>query len=143
MPIEWRADDRQLHLRNGVISVVLCVYEDGSLGALHLGAPLPEGRSYRHLGPAPFHGFAGRVGEPIPYAYPTRGTGDYRVPGLVAVGADGSGVVALRYRGHAIAAGKPALDGLPSTYVEADGEAETLTVTLADEVIGLEVDLRF
>jgi alpha-galactosidase len=143
MPVEWRRDDRQFHLHNGTISVVLCVYEDGSLGALHLGAPLPEGRSYRHLGPMPFRGFGGRVGEPVPFAYPTRGTGDYRVPAVAAVGADGSGVVALRYRDHAIVPGKPALDGLPSTYTETDAEADTLTVTLGDDVIGLEVDLRF
>ena len=143
MPIEWREDGRQLHLHNGRISVVLAIYEDGSLGALHLGAPLPPDRPYRHLGPAPFQGFAGRVGEPIPFAYPTRGTGDYRAPALAVVGNDGTGVVALRYRGHAIAAGKPDLDGLPSTYTETDAEAETLTVTLVDEVIGLEVDVRF
>ena len=37
----------------------------------------------------------------------------------------------------------PPLDGLPSTYVEQDGEAETLTVTLGDELAGIEVDLRF
>jgi alpha-galactosidase len=143
VPIEWRPDDRQLHLHNGRISVVLAVYEDGSLGALHLGPPLPAGRSYRHLGPQPFQGFTGRVGEPIPFAYPTRGIGDYRVPALVAVGNDGSGVVTLRYRSHVIAAGKPGLDGLPSTYTETDAEADTLTVTLADKVIGLEADLRF
>jgi alpha-galactosidase len=140
--VEWRPDDRQLHLNNGHVSLVLCVYEDGSLGALHFGAPLPHGRSYRHLGPA-FAGFDEHVGDPVPFAYPTRGLGDHRVPGLVAVGQDGSGAVALRYTGHAIAAGKPELDGLPATYVEADDEADTLTVTLADPVTGLEAYLRF
>ena len=143
MPIEWRSDDRQLHLHNGLISVVLCIYEDGSLGALHFGAPLPAGRSYRHLGPTPFDGFTGRVGEPVAFVYPTRGTGDYRVPAVVAVGSDGSGVAALRYRSHSIAPGKPVLDGLPSTYAESDDEAETLTIALTDDVIGLEVDLWF
>ena len=39
MTIEWRADDRQFHLRNERISLVLRVYEDGSLGHLHLGGP--------------------------------------------------------------------------------------------------------
>lgn len=142
MTIEWRADDRQLHLANGRISHVLRIYEDGSLGALHLGAPLPLGRSYRHLGPDPFSGWSNRVGDAIPLAVPTAGVGDLRVPALVAVGPDGSGTVALRYAGHAVAPGKPPLEGLPSTYTEDDAEAETLTVTLADEHTGLEVDLR-
>jgi alpha-galactosidase len=141
--IEWRADDRQFHLRDEGISLVLRVYEDGSLGHLHLGSPLPLGRSYRHLGPDPFDGFSNRVGDPVPMAYPTPGTGDFRVPALVAAGPDGSTALALRYRKHRIVPGKPDLDGLPSTYVEDDGEAETLEVVLADEPTGLEVLVRF
>jgi alpha-galactosidase len=141
--IEWRPDDRQFHLHNGLLSVVLRVYEDGSLGALHFGAPLPTGRSYRHLGPDPFAGFDERVGDPVPFVYPTRGLGDYRVPALVAVAADGTGTVALRYGHHDVTPGKPPLDPLPSTYAEADDEAETLTITLTDPIIGLEADLRF
>ena len=143
MTIEWRPDDRQFHLANGRLSLVLRVYEDGSLGQLHLGAALPLGRAYRHLGPDPFDGFANRVGESVPLAYPTAGTGDLRVPALVVRAPDGATALALRYRDHAIAAGKPDLEGLPSTYVEADAEAETLTVTLADEVARIEVDVRF
>ncbi len=141
--IEWRPDDRQFHLHNGRISLVLRVYEDVSLGHLHFGAPLPAGRSYRHLGPDPFEGFSNRVGEPVPLAYPTAGTGDFRVPALVATAADGSNALALRYRDHRILSGKPALDGLPSTYTEVDLEAETLEITLVDEPTGLAVDLRF
>ena len=143
MTVEWRADDRQAHLTNGRLSLILRVFEDGTLGQLHLGAPLPTGRSYRQLGPDPFEGFANRVGESIPLAYPTAGTGDFRVPSLVVRAPDGATALSLRYVRHATAAGKPALDGLPSTYVEADSEAETLTVTLADEVAGIEADLRF
>jgi alpha-galactosidase len=143
MTIEWRPDDRQFHLRDDEISLVLRVYEDGTLGHLHLGAALPLGRPYRHLGPDPFDGFANRVGESVPIAYPTSGIGDFRVPALVAAGADGATALALRYRDHRIVAGKPALDGLPSTYAEDPSEAETLEVTLADEPSGLEVDLRF
>ena len=127
MTIEWRPEDRQFHLHNGNLSVVLRIYEDGTLGALHLGAPLPPGRPYRHLGPDTFEGFSNRVGDPVPFAYPTSGLGDDRVPALVVVGPNGSGAVMLRYLSHSIAAGKPDLDGLPSTYVEADTEADTLT----------------
>ena len=143
MAIEWLADERQFHLRNERISLVLRVYEDGTLGHLHLGAPLPLGRSYRHLGPDPFEGFTNRVGEPIPLAYPTSGTGDFRVPALLAESADGSTALTLRYRDHRILAGKPSLEPLPATYVEDEAEADTLEVTLADAPAGLEVDVRF
>ena len=100
MTIEVRPDDGQFHLADDRLSLVLRVYEDGQLGHLHLGAPLPLGRSYRHLGPDPFPGFDGRVGDPIPMAYPTSGIGDFRVPALVARGADGTTTAALRYRDH-------------------------------------------
>jgi alpha-galactosidase len=143
MTIEWRPDDRQFHLHNDRVSMILRVYEDGSLGGLHLGAPLAPGRSYRHLGPDPFDGFGNRVGDPIPFVYPTSGTGDLRVPALVASGPDGSGTAVLRYAGHTIAPGKPPIAPLPSTYVESDGEADTLTVELVDDHTGLTVDLRF
>ena len=143
MTIEWRVEDRQLHLSNSLVSLVLRIYEDGSLGHLHLGGALPMGRSYRQLGPDPFEGYANRIGDPAPLAYPTSGTGDFRVPALVAAGADGATSLSLHYRAHSIAAGKPSLDGLPATYTEADTEAETVQITLADDLIGLEVDLRF
>ena len=66
MTIEWLADDRQFHLRNDRISLVLRVLDNGSLAHLHLGASLPIGRSYRRLGPDPFPGFSNHVGDPVP-----------------------------------------------------------------------------
>jgi alpha-galactosidase len=143
MPIEWRPDDGQFHLHNDQVSLVLRVYEDGTLGHLHFGGSLPAGRSYRHLGPDPFEGFSNRVGEPVPLAYPTVGTGDFRVPALVVAAGDGSTALALRYRSHRVLPGKPPLDGLPSTYVEHESEAETLEVTLGDDPASVEVNLRF
>jgi alpha-galactosidase len=143
MTVEWRPDERQFHLRNELVSLVLRVYEDGSLGQLHLGGALPAGRSYRHLGPDPFEGFSNLVGAPIPLAYPTTGVGDYRVPALVATARDGSTALHLGYVRHEVSPGKPELPGLPATYVEAADEADTLLVTLADELSGIEVDLRF
>lgn len=141
--IEWRPTDRQFHLRNDRISLVLAILDDGTLAQVHLGPPLPQGQGYRHLAPVAFAGFANRVDEPVPLAYPTAGIGDFRVPAIVVTAADGSTTLALRYREHHIVAGKPALDPLPATYVEADDEAETLVVTLDDPHVGVAVDLRF
>ena len=88
-------------------------------------------------------GYANLAGEHVPFAYPTPGIGDFRVPALIAEGADGATALTLRYRDHLIRAGKPSLDPLPSTYVEDDAEAETLEVPLVDDLTGLEVELRF
>jgi alpha-galactosidase len=137
--VEWRPEDRQWHLANGRLSLVLGVHDDGSLGLLHLGAPLATGRSYRHLVPRGWAGFSNRLGDPVALEVATPGSGDYRVPALVLEDADGSSVLALRYREHRIAGGKPDLGALPATYVETDDEAATLEIDLADERSGLVV----
>ena len=141
--IEWREADRQLHLTNGHLSYVLAIHERGALGLLHMGAPLATGRSYRHLAVRPFRGFANRLGDPVALECPTPGSGDYRVPGLVVGQPDGSTVLELAYRSHRIVAGKPPIAGLPSTYVEDDGEAETLEIDLADARSGLVATLSY
>jgi alpha-galactosidase len=56
---------------------------------------------------------------------------------------DGSTISDLRYIGHRIAPGKPKLAGLPATYVEADIEADTLEIDLADALSGLQVTLLY
>ena len=120
MTIEWRPDDRQFHLHNGLVSLVLRVYEDGSLGHLHLGAPLPRraGRTATSVR-SRSTGSANRVGDPIPFAYPTTGHRRLPRPGARRPRPGRLGTaVALRYASHAIAPGKPPLDPLPSTYVE-------------------------
>ncbi|MFM2106049.1 MAG: hypothetical protein RL338_1081, partial [Chloroflexota bacterium] len=105
MPIDWDAPSRELHLRNGRISEVLRVEEDGSLGTIHLGGPLGPGTYGAGL--VPMHGWRNRVGEPIAVALPTPGSGDLRAPGLTVVGPDGASVLALRYVAHRILPGKP------------------------------------
>jgi alpha-galactosidase len=141
MPIEWAEADRQLHLRADGLSLVLRVLEDGTLGHVYLGAPLAPGRSYRHLGTGEFRGFENQVGDPVTLVYPTAGIGDFRVPALTARLADGSSSLRLRYVSHEIVPGKPALPGLPATYVEDLAEAETVEILLRDEAAELEVSL--
>ena len=97
--------------RNGRLSLVLRVYEDGSLGQLHLGAPLPTGRSYRHLGPDPFDGLLEPGRRAGPAGLPDApGPATSASPRSWSARADGSTALTLRYRDHRIVAGKPALE---------------------------------
>ena len=141
--IEWDADAHQFHLTNGRISYILGIHDNGALGPIHVGSALAAGRSYRHLVPKPFAGFSNRLGDPVALEYPTPGSGDFRVPGLVVDQPNGSTVLGLAYREHRILPGKPSLNGLPSTYAEADDEAETLEVDLVDEPTGLVATLSY
>jgi alpha-galactosidase len=143
MPIGVSAGGREFHLHNDQLSYIARVLDNGALGHLYLGGPLSRDRSYAHLAAVPFHGFDNRLGDPVALEYPTTGTGDYRVPALVLEHSDGSSVVELAVTGHRLTAGKPAIPGLPSTYTEADDEAETLEVDLTDEPSGLLVTLVY
>ena len=49
----------------------------------------------------------------------------------------------LRYTGHEIIPGKPALKGMPSLYCETDGEATTLRLDMQDAKSGLKVALYY
>ena len=143
MPIEWSSDTREFHLRGEGISYIARILENGWLGHVYFGPALAAGRSYAHLTPREFLGFSNRLGEPVPLEFPTGGSGDYRGQAIAVELADGSGVLDLRVTGHRTVPGKPAIPGLPSTYVEVGGEAETLEVTLADAIAGVEVRLFY
>ena len=70
------------------------------------------------------------------------GVGDYRLPGFTVQNADGSRCGDLRYLRHEIRSGKFSLPGLPAAW-DADGDAETLELTLRDPVTGLTVRLLY
>ena len=80
----------------------------------------------------------------LPQEFPFQGTGDMRSPLLVVRDAEGTFGCDLRYDRHEIRAGKYALEGLPAVYAddEADG-SETLSITLRDRRLGLEIELLY
>jgi len=79
----------------------------------------------------------------LPQVYPVQGAGDMRSPALVVRDASGTFGCDLRYRSHELRRGKYGLSGLPAAYAGEKDDAQTLVVTLADERLGLEVDLLF
>ena len=81
--------------------------------------------------------------DTIPNEFPAYGNGDFREPALEVHLVDGTTVTDFRYKGHTINKGKPALKGLPSTYVESEEEAETLEILLHDEKTGLIASLSY
>lgn len=141
MPIEWRKSARQLHLHNGSISYIMRVLGSGTLAHLYFGPALATGRDYSHLTRNSFIAKYNQVLDPIAVELPTAGSGDFRIPMLTVRHGDGSTVLDLVFREHTIRPGKPALDGLPSTYTEDDDEAETVEILLVDGNSNLQVKL--
>ncbi len=119
MPITFDAQSRTFHLRSQQASYLIRVLENGTLGHLYFGGPLAADGSYAHLSSREFLGFSNRLGEPVALEYPTSGIGDYRVPALVVGLPDGSNVQDLRFVSQRVFPGKPAIPGLPSTYLQA------------------------
>lgn len=81
--------------------------------------------------------------DTLPQVYPAYGTGDFRQPAIEIESAEGYSALELHYISHRVYEGKPQLDGLPATYVDRKDEADTLEITLADSLYGLEVVLQF
>lgn len=80
----------------------------------------------------------------LPQEYPFRGTGDMRAVSFEVRDAQGTFGCDLRYVRYEIKQGKYGLPGLPAVYASADDdEAETLSITLADPRLGLEVELLY
>ncbi len=80
--------------------------------------------------------------DTLPQELSGANSGDFRLASLCAVTADGRRGAELRYVRHEIRRGKYALRGLPAAF-DPDGEAETLSVILADEALGLEAELLY
>ena len=79
----------------------------------------------------------------LPQEFPFQGAGDMRSPLLLVRGEDGTFGCDLRYVSHEIRPGKYGLTGLPAVYAQDGDDAETLSITLADERLGLEVELLY
>ena len=78
----------------------------------------------------------------LPLEYSAAGAGDYRVPALECLSAEGVVGADLRYARHEITDGKYGLPGLPASFAEA-GQAQSLSLVLADAATGLEVELLY
>ena len=78
-----------------------------------------------------------------PMEYSTFGAGDFRLSAFSVKNSDGNTVTDLRYVSHEIYTGKKALPGLPSLYVDEEGEAQTLEILTEDKVTGVKATLIY
>ncbi len=144
--ITFHEKDKIFHLNNGRISYLFYIMESGQLGHLYFGKALRVEGSYLHMAEKAHRPMTTYIREGDLYTsyehlrqeYPCFGTSDYRYPALEVQGGDGSCICKLEYQGYEIIKGKKSLDGLPATYTEEDGEAETLEIRMKDAWRNLE-----
>ncbi len=77
-----------------------------------------------------------------PFEYPMGGNGDFREHCLEIRTVGGYNAIEAGYRSHRIFRGKEPLPGLPATF-GSEADCETLVITLADEQVGLQIDLQY
>lgn len=151
MAIVFHKESRTFHLWNEQISDVFCVMKNGQLGQLYFGKKIRDREafghlleeSYRDMSPCAFEGDRMFSLENLKQEYPTFGSGDMREPAFQILQENGSKITDFVYVSHTIFAGKKPLEGLPAVYTEKDDEAQTLEITLRDELIQTELILSY
>ena len=81
--------------------------------------------------------------DTLPQEYPAYGNTDFRSPAYQIKFLNGTTVTEFKYKKFRIYKGKRKLDGLPATYVEGEGEATSIDITLTDEQAGLTAVLTY
>ena len=150
MSIIYHESTQTFHLTNGKISYLMKVFPDGTLGQLYFGKAVRDREGFDHLlemKSRPMSAIAGAARnyslEHCKQEYPSYGSTDFRHPAVELRQENGSRITYFVYKDHTVTPGKPALEGLPATYCESDGEAETLTVRLEDVLLGVSVYLNY
>lgn len=118
----------------------------------HLWYGRKTGLDMDYLLDYPDVGFAGNIYEAdtcrtyslntLPLEYGTAGVGDYRVPAISILHADGSNALDLRCKAYKITEGKYSIPGLPAVYAE-EQEADTLEIVLKDTATEVYVILKY
>ena len=151
MAIIFHKQSKCFHLYNNEVSYIMHIMENGQLENLYYGKKIHDKEDFAY-----FHDEAMRsqmsvcIPEPgllsMQYTrqeYPSYGTGDYRSPAVTIAQENGSRIIDFKYAGHEIYSGKKEILPLPATYVEEKEEAETLEVTLHDNVMDTDLILSY
>lgn len=151
MAIKFHEQSRCFHIYNKEVSYIMRVMENEQMEQLYYGKAIHDRDDFSYLHEEAMRShLAVCVPEPgklgMQYTkqeYPSYGTGDYRNPAMTIRQENGSQIVNFTYVSHEIFAGKKSLGILPATYVESDEEAETLEITLHDEVMDTDLILSY
>lgn len=151
MSIIFHEKTKEFHLTNGEISYIIEVMENGQIGQLYYGKALRDRDSFQELHEEKMRSLMS-ISLPEPSSlsmeftrqeYPSYGTGDYRMPAVTIQQKNGSRICNFTYNSHEIFSGKKSLAPLPSTYVEQEDEADTLEISLCDQLTETDLILSY
>ncbi|MBL4937115.1 alpha-galactosidase [Clostridium sp. YIM B02515] len=151
MSIIYNNENKVFHLQAGNTSYIMQVLKEGYLAHLYWGKKIKNINAEDLLVLRERCSFSANPNpenkalslDTLPQEYPSYGDTDFRIPAYSVQLENGSTITDLRYENHRIVKGKSQLEGLPSTYVESDEEAETLEIVMLDELVGLRAVLSY
>ena len=149
--ITFNKEQQVFHLCNNQISYLIEVEEHGYLAHLYFGKKINQYsghyqyvRDMRSFGPYPEAADHDTFSlDTVMLEYPGYGFGDFREPAYNFKLKDGSRITDFRYDSFEIVQGKCAIEGLPHLYTNQATEAETLIITLKDDVAQLRLKLNY
>ena len=149
--ITFNKEQQVFHLCNNQISYLIEVEEHGYLAHLYFGKKINHYsghyqyvRDMRSFGPYPEAADHDTFSlDTVMLEYPGYGFGDFREPAYNFKLKDGSRITDFRYDSFEIVQGKCAIEGLPHLYTNQATEAETLIITLKDDVAKLRLKLNY
>lgn len=155
MSIVYNAQEKMFNLKTKNTSYIMGVYKDYLVHAYYGKRIEHEDSLEDALGASPYRarGFMARCFEEdgktpgicleaLPQEYPAYNS-DIREPAFMAEFADGSAYTVLKYKEHKIYKGKKPLGIMPAVYAQSDSEAESIDITLYDELKKLKVVLTY
>ncbi|MCL6605474.1 MAG: alpha-galactosidase [Paenibacillus sp.] len=151
MGIQYISNERIFHLQSKETSYVIQLLHVGVPAHVYWGKKIRSGGLSSILqrvercsfSPNPFPEDMSISYDTLPQEYPAYGVGDFRHPAYQIQAENGTTASEAIYDKHRIYKGKPSLEGLPSTYVEHEDEAETLELELFDATAGMRIILSY
>lgn len=151
MNIIFDETTKTFHLQTRNTSYIMQIFKDGYLAHLYWGKRMRKAVSNELLLLRGRPSFSANPDndddffslDTLPQEYPAYGNTDYRVPAYEVQLENGTTITDFRFESYKTLKGKPALAGLPATYVEDETEAQTLEIVLIDSLIGLRVVLSY
>lgn len=150
MPIKYK-EGGTFHLFNNEISYIIGLLPNQQPGHLYFGRRLNDRENYAYLQPFKPRSLMAYVNPDDPafslqhsrQEYPAYGNTDFHYPAFEIEQKNGSRICDFAYKSHEIYNGKRPLEGLPSTYVDNNNEAESLEISLYDHLLDVELILTY
>lgn len=151
MSIHVNESSKVFHLQTKKTSYIFRVLENGELGQVYYGATVPVKASYDNLTRMEEHDCTNTLNEQqtdfqlelIKQEYASLGKGDYRVPAYQITAADGSRISEFKYQSYQLVDGKQRLVDQPSSFDDDHHDSQTLTITLIDKLLQIELALHY